>query len=185
MQPYVTTTGLAVLGLLYAVLAAAIARLALSRPPAMPGCKRLRSGWHHWGSLLGALCFVGLISWVWLFVGSARRDAAFQMNVAFGLILAFGLGAAYVAVAMARLKAAPLCWRGKEIGVPHPGGSIRFLAMADADAARHSLSGYLQFHFKDGTVISVDPYAVGSDELVQEMFEAGAPDGDVKSALEF
>ena len=69
----------------------------------------------HWFCFFGSWSFASLITWVWLFVGSARRDAAVQMQYALLLIGGFGISAAWSGFYIARLRRTALRWRGSTI----------------------------------------------------------------------
>jgi hypothetical protein len=119
----------------------------------------------HWFAFLGCWALSTLISWVWLFVGSARHDADEQMRYALLLVLAFGAGAAWSGLYIARLRRAALRWRGTAIRWRERGRDIDE-DMTDFDAFRRAFSGALHVRFRDGTILKLDPYARNAEDLM-------------------
>lgn len=178
MQSYVTAPQIAALILLYGAMSASIVAIARTRQTEYPGLKPLTPGSGHWFSLFGNWVAVGLMSWVWLFLGSARRDAAYQMQIAFILILAFGICALISAYKLTSIRATNLRWRGNMLAVDATAGSQKF-AIPDAVAFRQNIAGTYLFTFRDGQVAKIDPFAKGSDELCEKLFavvEKALPD---------
>ena len=113
---------------------------------------------------LGSWAFSALVTWVWLFVGSARRDAESQIVGMLVLIFAFGAAALLSSAAMLRLHSMRLRWRG---------GVIRWLSagrevtqqMSDFEAWRLPWSGLLHLRFEDGTDLKLDTYARNAEAL--------------------
>ena len=93
MQDYVTPSGLIMLGAVATCIALLIAAIAATPAATKAGWMLVRPGGMHWFSFYGSAALFALIAWVWIFVGSARQDAAFQMRIAFWLSFAFGIGA--------------------------------------------------------------------------------------------
>ena len=169
MQNYVTAPQLAALILLYGVMSASIVAIARKRQSAIPGWNLLTPGSAHWFSLFGNCAAVGLMSWVWLFVGSARRDAAYQMQIAFILILAFGICSLISAQKLTSIRATNLRWRGNMLASDGTAGSHKF-DMRDVVAFRRSITGTYLFTFRGGQVAKIDPFTKGSDELCAKLF---------------
>lgn len=69
----------------------------------------------HWFSFAGSWAISGLISWIWIFVGSSRSDADTQMMWALALALFFAAGAAWGGLHVASLRRISLRWRGAQI----------------------------------------------------------------------
>ena len=164
LQSYVTPLPLALvaltqfgcLGLLFALLR--------TRPASVSGWRTVVPGGTHWFCFLGSWAFSTLVTWVWLFVGSARRDAESQIVGMLVLIFAFGAAALLSSAAMLRLYSMRLRWRG---------GVIRWLSagrevtqqMSDFEAWRLPWSGLLHLRFEDGTDLKLDTYARNAEAL--------------------
>lgn len=171
MQSYVTNTHLALLGFIYAAIALSIVRMMLTRQGSANGWRSMRPGSSHWFALIGSLTAVGLMSWVWLFVGSTRHDAEFQMRVAFLLIAAFALSSIVTAHFITAIKRQNLRWRGGSLAFEDEHGTTHELSIKHLDAVRRSFSGCYQFLFQNGVILNVDPFSRGSDELFGLLFE--------------
>ncbi len=167
MQPYVTTPALLLLVLLVLSIAGSLGRamLAVRQWQETPDWHQIRPSGSHWLAALGSAAFHGLTAWVWLFVGSGRADAVFQMRVAYGLSFAFGLAAIWSGIGITRLAQQRLRWRSDTILHDVPGeGEVRLL-LADVVGWHQRWSGEYEFLFRDGRVLKLDPYARGSDDL--------------------
>ena len=166
MQPYVTpltlgalglTVGLAVLGCLSALLA---------RQVVPEGWRALRPGLGHWFAALGTAGFSTLVAWVYLFVGSARNDAAFQMKIAFLLSIALGLCAVYSAWRIRGIKRENIRWRGTRVMRLGRDGQERTVDNGRAFGWRRTFSGWYVLGFSDGSMLYVDPYSRGADSIM-------------------
>ena len=169
MQSYITVPAILTLVVLYGLMILSTVRMLRVRQDEEPGWTALTPGPPHWFGLIGSWLAVGLMSWVWIFVGSARRDAAQQMQIAFGLILAFGFCSVFSAHFMASIKRMNLRWRGAMLVFNGPAGPQK-LDMGDAMAFRRDLSGSYRFTFEGGEVVKVDPFAKGSDAFFAKIF---------------
>lgn len=183
MQIYVTTPGLAGLAVLYGALGVSLLRLARITKRDAPGWACVTPGFSHWFALIGSIGIMGLMSWIWLFVGSARRDAQSQMMYAYILVVAFGIGATYCAYHISRLRTECLRWRGAAIEFEEASGATRRLLMRDFQAFRRLISGYFELTFAGGAVIRLDPYADGSGELLAALFETANEESFANSGL--
>ena len=174
MQPYVTPLTLGALGLTVglAILGCLIALLARQVVPV--GWRALRPGFGHWFAAVGSAAFSTLVAWVYLFVGSARRDAAFQLKVAFLLSAAFGLCAIYGAWRIRAIKRENLRWRGTRIVRTGRDGQEQAVDKGRAFGWRRTFSGRYVLAFADGSTLDVDPYTNGSDAFMGEL---GPPEG--------
>jgi hypothetical protein len=74
----------------------ALGLLQRKRPVEHAEWKYLTAGAMEWFGLVLSLGLTGLLAYVFFFVGSARADAAFQMQVLQVLIVAFALSSAYL-----------------------------------------------------------------------------------------
>ena len=86
-----------------------------ARTAEFPGWRVVQPSGTHWFCFVGCWAFATLITWVWLFVGSARRDAEVQMGWALLLILAFGIASAGVGFYIAQLLRLALRWPGPTV----------------------------------------------------------------------
>ncbi len=126
----------------------------------------------HWFAFAGGWAFAALISYIWLFIGSARHDAVFQMRVALLLAVAFCAMSAFCAVQMWRMRKTAVRWRGGTVCWNDDGRELR-QELADFEAFRRSWGGSLHIRFKDQTVLKVDPYAQNAPAFLQELAERG------------
>jgi hypothetical protein len=166
MQPYVTPLMAGSLGLTIALAAVGCLSAILARQVAPEGWRALRPGFGHWFAAAGSAAFSTLVAWVYLFVGSARQDAAFQMNVAFFLSIAFGLCAIYGAARIRAIKRENIRWRGSRIVRMDRDGQEQSF---DADRAigwQRSFSGHWVMAFADGSTLCLDPFTNGSDAFM-------------------
>lgn len=178
MQAYVTPFALGSLGLTVGLSAFGCLSALLARQSVPQGWRALRPGFGHWFAAVGSAAFSTLLAWVYLFVGSARRDAAFQMKVAFLLSIAFGLCAIYGAWRVRAIKRENIRWRGARIvRLGHDGQEQQF-DTGRAVGWRRTLSGLHVLAFADGSTLSVDPFANGVDAF---MAEFGPLEGDQDS----
>ena len=177
MQEHVTPVPLALVAAVHG--ACLLASIAVLRAPtaSFPGWRVVRPGGTHWFCFVGCCAFAALISWVWLFVGSGRRDAEAQMRWALLLILAFGIGAAVTGFYIARLRRRGLRWRGKAIRWRERGCEL-VQDMADLDGVRHALSGLLHLRFRDGTILKLDLHARNAEDLAAAISEQVGRDID-------
>jgi hypothetical protein len=170
LQDHVTSLPLAMVVGLHVACAAALLLVLRTAPQKTPGWRMVGPGGTYWFCFLGTWAFATLVSWVWLFVGSARRDAEEQMGYALLLIAAFGLGAAGTGFYMAALHRMALRWRGTVIRWREK-GSVVSQDMADFDAWRRTWSGYMLLRFKGGAVLKLDPHARNAEELAAAISE--------------
>lgn len=165
MQPYVTTVALSILGLVVALAWFGCLSARLARQAVPPGWHALRPGLGHWFAALASAAFSTLVAWVYIFVGSARRDAAFQMRVAFFLSVAFGLCAIYAAWHIRAIKHDNIRWRGMRIVRSQRDGPDQTHDGGSAVSWWRTWSGLFALRFVDGATLYVDPFTTGSDEF--------------------
>jgi hypothetical protein len=174
MQDYVTPLTLTAIVVAHLACVASVAAILMARVPEHAGWRLIGPSGTHWFCLLGSWAFGALISWVWLFVGSARRDAEFQMNVALVLAIVFCAGAAWSGFRIAKLRGMALRWRGDAIAW-HESGRDHQQAFGAFDAVRRGFDGTFQIRFKDQSVLKLDPYARNvSDFLARFSEEIGS-----------
>lgn len=170
MQDYVTPLPLALVAGLHIACIVASAAVLRAAPHDFPGWRIVGPGGTHWFCFLGSWSFATLISWVWLFVGSARRDADVQMRYALLLIFAFGIGAAWTGFYIAKLRRAAVRWRGSAIRWSERGRDV-VQDMADFDSFRRTMSGALHLRFRDGTILKLDLYSRNAQDLAAALSE--------------
>lgn len=176
MQDYVTSSGLIMLGGVAACILLLIVAIAATPMATKTGWMQVRPGGMHWFSFYGSATLFALIAWVWIFVGSARSDAAFQMRIAFWLSFIFGIGAVYSGLLIRNLRKTALRMRSGQIAYIDTDGREATQSIEDFTAFRRRWRGDYQLLFNDGTVITLDPYAKNSDEFMGRLFDAPIPD---------
>lgn len=131
-----------------------------------------RDGWAYlapslieWVGIIGLPLFVVFLSLMYFFVGSARSDAAFQMLVLKGMIVAFSLGGAL-------LIYTSLCvvtrWNKDGIQQSVLGWGVKDVPIRDIVEVRASrLWQMLRIESTDGSVIRVSLGQNGVDDLVE------------------
>jgi hypothetical protein len=168
IQPYVTPVTLGGLGLTVALAVLGCLSALLARQVVPVGWRALRPGFGHWFAALGSAAFSILVAWVYLFVGSARRDAAFQMKVAFLLSIAFALCAVYAAWRICAIKHENTRWRGTRIVRRGRDGQEHVVDLGRAFGWRRTFSGLYVLAFADGSILAVDPFTRGSDAFMAD-----------------
>jgi len=169
----------AVIGLSAAVVVALGLACAQARPDRR-GWRHLRAGAMHWTALGLCVALTCFMSFIWLFVGSSRPDAAFQMTVLFWLIVAFGLGGVVAGVSIIAVARSAIRWRGGEIAFAAKAG-VETRALADIVAMRSTPWGSVSVAFSNGAMLRVDPYATGASQLLDAIaarLDAAKPDRD-------
>jgi hypothetical protein len=164
LQDHVTPLPLALVAAAHG--ACLLALIAVLRAPTarFPGWRVVRPGVTHWFCFVGCWAFAMLVSWVWLYVGSARRDAEAQMRWALLLILAFGMGAAWSGFYIAQVRRRLLRWRGATIRWRERGRDM-VQDMADFNGFRRTFSGLFHVRFRDGAVLKLDLYCRNAEDL--------------------
>jgi hypothetical protein len=164
LQSYVTPLPLATVGAIHLACLILLAVLFRSAPPPSPGWRVVGPGGTHWFCFVGSWAFSALMSWVWLFVGSARRDAEQQLTYLLALVSAFGVSAVLSGFFMVRLRRMALRWWGGKLRWRAKGRDID-QNMADFESWRKAWSGLIHLRFRDGTILKLDPYARDAEEL--------------------
>ena len=164
LQDHVTPLGLALVAAVHLACLIAVATVFRAAPSDVPGWRVVGPSGTHWFCFIGCWAFSGLTSWVWLFIGSGRRDADEQMLYALLLIVAFGAGAIWSGFYIAQLRRMALRWRGSTIRWRAKGREIEE-GMSDFDAYRETFSGALLLRFRDGAVLKLDLYSRNAEEL--------------------
>lgn len=178
VQPYVTFVGLAPLMLIAGAIAAVTAAVFATRTSSPPGWMLVAPGAMHWFGLFGGAALFLLIAWVWTFVGSSRADAAFQIRIAYGLALIFGVGAVWSGWHIRQLRQQGLRIRGEHIAFTDTSGAVRTVEITQFDAFRRRWRGDYQLRFVDGTMVALDPYAKNGEEFMRRLLDALDPEGE-------
>ncbi len=178
MQPYVTwPSALA----LIAPLGLAVAFLTWSwtAPKRQQGWKYVTAGVGYGIACHGSLGLATLIAVVWLSVGSHRSDAAFQMQVAWWLSLAFGLSAAWCAHRMAAIARMGVRWRGGEVFWRQSGGEVGQPISKAVAITPSRWGGATRIRFDTGQQLCLDEMAARAGELLADIEDAsGLADPD-------
>jgi hypothetical protein len=184
LQDHVTQLALAVLIAAHSFVLIGMAAMAqaLSRRKTPGGWRLITPSGSHWFAAFGSWTLSLLISWVWLFVGSARCDAIEQMRWAFLLSIGFALGAGYMAFHISDLFRMGLRLRGDELAWSAKGAEHRQSLRKSVDIAKR-WTGFVRVQFADGATLDIDPYASGATDLLdsiedQVLENSFAVDGD-------
>jgi hypothetical protein len=170
LQDHVTPLPLALVAAVHGACLLALMAVLRTRTAQFPGWRVVRPGGTHWFCFVGCWAFATLVSWVWLFVGSARRDAEAQMRWALLLILAFGIGSALSGFYIAQLRRRALRWRGTTIQWRERGRDL-VQDLTDFDGFRRAFSGLFHVHFRDGTILKLDLYARNAEDFAVAISE--------------
>lgn len=166
MQPYVTPFTLGSLGLTVALAGFGCLSAMLTQQIVPRGWRALRPGLGHWFAAVGNAAISALVAWIYIFVGSARHDAAFQMKVAFLLSIGFGLGAFVAAWHVRAIKRQNIRWRGSRVIRSNQEGVEQVYDGGRAVAWTRTWGGRWQLRFADGSTLYLDPFANGADEFM-------------------
>lgn len=127
----------------------------------------LRPSTMHWVGLALSVGLTGLMLYVYLFVGSSRADAASQMTILLGLIMAFGTSAVVMGVLCFQ---AVVRWNDDRIESwlgPWPRGVISWRELAQAE---HDGPGSpIVLEAVNGKRLKIDATLDGAEELLQRI----------------
>lgn len=154
-----------VAGLAAAVVVAVLVVLTGKASADKAGWRRIVPSPMHWTGVLLGTGLVLLMSYVRLFVGSTRADAASQMTILTWLIALFAVATIAVALSMAAIRRQAIRWRGARV-VWRRGGRDMTADLAAVTAVRGNLLGQVVMHFEDG-ILRLDPHARGARELIE------------------
>ena len=170
MQDYVTPLPLTALLAAHAACLTASITMSRSQKLAFPGWRLLGPSGTHWFCFVGSWSFGALISWVWLFVGSARADAELQMNMALLLAVIFCTAGAGSGFYVATLRRKELRWRGDVICWRERSQEM-LQEFSSFDAIRRGWDGAFQIRFKDQSILKLDSYARNASEFLARFSE--------------
>jgi hypothetical protein len=161
-------------GLTGAIVSYALARLA-ARPatPDRSGWRHVRPGPMHWTGCILAGGLVGLMGYIGLFVGSSRPDAEFQMQVMYGLLVAFAIGGAACTWQMRLIARRAVSFRGKQIAFCDDRRQRVVRHFAEIAEMRNSWLYGITIRFSNGTSLRLDPNAVASADLCERIMSEG------------
>jgi hypothetical protein len=158
----------AIVVVLAAVVAAALGAVGANSQPDRRGWRSITPSPMHWMGLWLSAGLSGFMTYIYLFVGSTRPDAAHQMTVLFWLIVAFGLSAIVAAVCIRLVRSGAVRWRGTTIvSCGRNGEETRQLS--DVVRLDGTLFGSVIVGFRDGATLRLDPYASGAAELIEKI----------------
>ena len=133
----------------------------------------IRDGWRYltpgpmvWTGLVLSIGLTGLLSYVYLFVGSARPDAEFQMKVLLGLTVSFNLVTILIAYSTVVEE---VRWNETEIQRRTWLFSRRAMTWPQLAAFSIEMSGYWWIRSYHGPKIRFSPYSNGFDQLVRKI----------------
>jgi len=133
----------------------------------------VRNGWRYltpgpmvWTGLVLGVAMTGLFSYVYLFVGSARADAEFQMKMLLALTVAFNILTILIAYSTVVEE---VRWNATEIQRRTWLFSRRAMNWPQLAAFGVEMSGYWWIRTYDGPKIRFSPYSNGFDQLVRQV----------------
>lgn len=136
--------------------------------PDAAGWRYIKVSPTHWGGVVLGAGLTCLLTYIYVFVGSARADAVHQMTLMFWLTLLFGVATLYIALSMAVTIRQRLHWRDEVLVFSHK-GRLRRYGFADVIALKSTMSGDFALDFVDGCQLVVDADASGAMELIDEL----------------
>jgi hypothetical protein len=120
----------------------------------------IRPGGMHWGGLLGAGAIIGMLSYVGLFIGSSRADAAFQMQMLWLIVTGFAVCSIGCLWQMKQVHRTAARYRGSQVSFRRAVDGERITRnLADIAAMQRPRGGRIRMIFKDGEELRLDPYA--------------------------
>lgn len=169
LQAYVTPPLLALVVAVHLANLAACLAIIFCKPSRSIGWQHIAPSWTHWGAYFGGWAITALMTWMWLFVGSARYDAEAQMWYAYLLLIGFGgLGAA-CGFQIAYMRRASLRWRGMAIR-RREGRKDGIYDIAQFDSLRPNWDGSLSLRFRNGKSVRLDIYARNAEDLIHTVY---------------
>jgi len=130
------------------------------------GWKRIRPSPMHWFGLTIAAGLLAIMTYVRLFVGSSRADAAEQMQILTILIMVLAAGFIFMARSTFHLWRLGLAWRENQLAFRGQSGKQVIQNIQDIKSRDRTPSGGLIFRFFDGELLRLDENAAGVPELI-------------------
>jgi hypothetical protein len=158
-------------GLAGATAVGLLVRALFPPPPERQGWHRIKPSGMHWIGVVGGSGLVSLMLYVRLFVGSARADAEFQMQILTLLILVFAVCVAVGAATIRSIIRADVRWRGTALDYPGQAGGRASKDLAQVVGMQRRWTGEVLIAFADGDVLKLDGYADGVTGLCSRIIE--------------
>lgn len=157
-----------VIGAAVMTVQAILFRLQRRNAPMQDGWRYLAPGPMVWTGLVLGFGLTGLFSYVYLFVGSARPDAEFQMKMLLILTVSFNLLTVLIAYSTVVEEV-----RWSETGIERRTllFSRRAMTWPQLAAVGIEMSGYWWIRSYEGPKIRFSPYSNGFDQLVRKIAE--------------
>ncbi len=131
-----------------------------------PGWAVIRPGAMHWGGLVGAGAIIGMLSYVGLFIGSSRADAAFQMQMLWLIVAGFAVCSIGCLWQMKQVHRSAARYRGSQVSFRRAADGARITRnLSDIAGMQRPWGGRLRLIFNDGEELRLDPYATKVPEL--------------------
>lgn len=180
LQPLVTSFVLLLVAATHVACLVAAWRLFIVPVPQFPDWQVLRPARTHWFSLFGCWGFSAIVTWVWLFVDTDRFDAGQHKFTALLLILGFGAGAVRSAICIAKLRRAAIRWRADEICWQSKGRDV-CQKITDFKGVSEAWDGVINIHFRDGTILKLDQYALSAISVFEALWRSMDEDSFIEN----
>lgn len=156
------------------MLISALATLALASidrrsTPGKRGWRELQPGASYAFAIIGGTLLTLFLSYIWLFVGSARSDAESQMQILFWLIMAFGGATTITLIQFRAARRTAIRWRGDILCWQDRTGAEQRRSLDDIVALRRALLGPVHVLFEDGAELRIDPNTKHALALIGEI----------------
>ena len=158
-------------GVAGAVTVGLLVRALFPPPPDRQGWHRIAPSGMHWGGVAGGSGIVFLLLYVRLFVGSARADAEYQMQVLTLLMLAFAACVVIGAATIRSIVRSDVRWRGTNLDYAGTDGARITKDLAQVVGMQRRWSGHVLIAFADGDVLKLDGYADKVSDLCARIIE--------------
>ena len=155
---------------IFALAAGLLLRPLLKQPPA-DGWQHVIPGSMHGFSIVAGSGIVGLLSYVRLFIGSARPDGEQQMQILVLLIFAFLACTILATLTTITIGRQAVRWRGQKLEYVDPRGAAVVKDLGTVVFIRRLWTGAALVGFSDGDVLKLDRYAKGVDDLCARIIE--------------
>lgn len=164
MSPWIT-------GLIGGAIAAVLSLLALrsqkNATVSKDGWKTLRPSWLLHGTFIGCIALASLFAYVLFRGGSTLPDAETQNLYLVGLMISFGVVAAYI---WWTTYAQTIAWKGRQLRVSSALGREWVRKFAEVSSVETSdFRGDCRIHFSDGSAVIFSTYLHGAQELLERL----------------
>jgi small-conductance mechanosensitive channel len=168
LQAYVTPLLLAPVVAVHLAILATCVVIVRSAPSRSLDWQDIEPSWTHWGAFLSGWLIAALMTWLWLFVGSARYDAEKQMWYTLLLLIGFGVSSVACGLQIAYMRRVSLQWRGTSIRW-REGSQEKNYDMDQFHSFKLRWYGVLHLRFQDGKKLMLDPYARNGEEFLSAL----------------